>query len=161
MKRPSVTIKAFSLVEVVLSLGIISFAFAVIIALFPVGMKSNRDSIEESRAMNLLQAMIADWQVTAWSSSTNTDGSGITSPVYNLPNLNQITTTTSNTNSPTYVAEDGTTNSSPAGSFYRTTYTIYPSAGYMQPAYVDMTASWPAAATNAPSSVEVLTTFLQ
>ena len=145
---------AFSLLEVVISLGIISFAFIAIIALFPLGMKSNHNSTEESRGLNLLQTMVADWQVTAWSTNS------LNSHIYNLPPLTGITTTTSNGSTPLYVAEDGSTNSTASMAFYRVTYTIYPASGYMQPTLVDLTASWPAAATNAPSNVEILSTFL-
>lgn len=143
-------VKAFSLIEVVISIAIVSFAFIVIIALLPVGIKTNRDSMEESRAINLLQAMVADWQVTAFSTNS------LPSCIYGLPSLTSMSTIRSGTN---YVAEDGTTNSSSQNSFYRVTYTVYPNSAYMQPAIVNMQASWPAAATNG-SSVEVSATFL-
>ena len=51
---------AFSLVEVVLAMGIIAFALIIMVGLLPVGLKSNSDSMVESQAVNLMQALIAD-----------------------------------------------------------------------------------------------------
>jgi type II secretory pathway pseudopilin PulG len=149
MKRGgSLARDGFSLVEVVIAIGIVAFAFIAIISLIPVGMQINRDSTEESRAMNLLQAIVADRQAASWSSN---------SPVYDLPALSGVTTPTSGT---LWVNEDGTTNAGASGALYKVSYTIYPSAGYMQPAFLNLGASWPAAATNA-SRVEIVSTFLQ
>jgi uncharacterized protein (TIGR02598 family) len=151
-KKARAGVQAFSLVEVVISLAIVAFAFIGIVGLFPYGIKSNRDSVEESRALNLIQTMVADWQSTAWSTN-NTP-----SPAYGLPSLANVTKVTNGT---LYVGEDGGTNSSPANSFYRVTYTIYPGSSTVQPAYVDWLASWPAATpvNNVPSSIETVTTF--
>ncbi|HEX4140257.1 MAG TPA: hypothetical protein VHY09_07910 [Candidatus Methylacidiphilales bacterium] len=152
---------AFSLVEVVLAMGIIAFALIVLFALLPVGLKSNTDSIGESQAVNLLQAMIADRQSGAYSN---------TSPVYNLPALTDVTGTLTGT---LYLMEDGvTTNSSPANARYQVNYTIYPSANLYamatnypassvpMPVSMDVSVSWPAAATNRASSVETVATFM-
>jgi uncharacterized protein (TIGR02598 family) len=48
---------AFTLVEVVVTLGVIAFALVAIIGLFPIGLKSGRLSIEETRA-NALSAEV-------------------------------------------------------------------------------------------------------
>ena len=48
---------AFSLVEVVITLGIIAFALVAIIGLLPIGLKSGRASIQETRANQLAQQL--------------------------------------------------------------------------------------------------------
>lgn len=51
--------KAFSLVEVVLALGIVSFALLAVIGLLPVGLKSVKNANESAGAANVLQAISA------------------------------------------------------------------------------------------------------
>ena len=61
-------------------------ALIVLFALLPVGLKSNVDSIGESQAVNLLQALIADRQATAYTNASS---------IYNLPALNNVTASSS------------------------------------------------------------------
>src|ERR1700679_780277 len=101
------SIEAFSLVEIVLAMGIIAFALIVLFALLPVGLKSNTDSIGETQAVNVLQALIADRHSTAYSAS---------STLYNLPALTAISSQSSGT---FYLMEDGVTTSAvPANARY-------------------------------------------
>jgi uncharacterized protein (TIGR02598 family) len=51
--------KGFSLVEIVLALGVISFALVAIIGLLPIGLASGRASIQETRANLLAQQIFA------------------------------------------------------------------------------------------------------
>src|ERR1700754_1592668 len=74
----------FSLIEVVLALGVLSFAILSIVALLPIGLQTNRDSYEESVGTNLIAAMVADWN-TFKSGGTN----NLPSPVFKLPRLQQ------------------------------------------------------------------------
>ena len=62
---------AFSLVEVTLALGVISFALVGIMALFPVAMKTAADSHFETRALFIAQGLMASLQ---------TDGAERSSP---------------------------------------------------------------------------------
>jgi uncharacterized protein (TIGR02598 family) len=153
---------AFSLVEVVLAMGLISFALIILLALLPVGLKSNIDSMGESEAVNLLQALIADRQATAYSTNSS---------LYNLP---AITNVTSQVTGSLYVMADSvTTNAQPTAARYWVNYTIYPAtniysgatnypvSGPMQPLSINFKVSWPAAQTNRPSSVETTATFMQ
>ena len=155
------SIVAFSLVEIVLAMGIIAFALIVLFALLPVGLKSNTDSIGESQAVNLMQALIADRQASAYTNSSS---------VYNLPALNDVTKVETGT---LYLMEDGvTTNATPGSARYKINYTIYPAATLFaqatnypvssvpMPVSVDFTVSWPAGATNRSSSVESVATFM-
>lgn len=54
----------FSMVELVMALGIASFALVIILALLPVGMMSNRASNDELHAANLLSIIYADLRNT-------------------------------------------------------------------------------------------------
>jgi len=51
--------KAFSLVEVVLALGIVSFALLAVVGLLPIGLKSVKNANENAGAANVLQAIAA------------------------------------------------------------------------------------------------------
>ncbi len=161
-RRPARSTIAFSLVEVVLAMGIIAFALIVLFALLPVGLKSNSDSIGESQAVNLLQALIADRHSSAYSNSSS---------VYSLPALTNVT---SPVNGTFYLMEDGvTTNALPANARYQINYTVYPAdslysqatnytaASVPMPVTIHFKVSWPAAAQTArPSSVETVATFM-
>src|SRR5437773_8183613 len=52
-------ISAFSLVEVVLALGVISFALVAIIGLLPIGLASGRGTIQETRANHLAEEVFS------------------------------------------------------------------------------------------------------
>src|ERR1043165_1889070 len=56
MKRARV---GFSLVEVVVALGVIGFALLAILGLFPIGLKSGRASIQETRANHLAEQVFS------------------------------------------------------------------------------------------------------
>lgn len=49
----------FSLVEVVIALGVISFALVAIIGLLPIGLASNRGTIQETRANHLAEEIFS------------------------------------------------------------------------------------------------------
>ena len=63
-KRRFARAKAFSLVEMALALGIATFALVSLLALLPVGIKTNQVSTEETRAVFLLSALEADLRNT-------------------------------------------------------------------------------------------------
>jgi hypothetical protein len=143
-------------------MGIIAFALIIMVALLPVGLKSNSDSIGESQAVNLMQALIADRQATAYSTNSS---------LYNLPALTNITALQTGT---LFVMEDAvTTNAQPTAARYRVLYTVYPaktiyasatnyeSATVPQPVFINFRVSWPAAQVTRPSSVESTVTFMQ
>jgi type II secretory pathway pseudopilin PulG len=50
---------AFSLVEVVLALGVVGFALVAILGVFPAGMRANRLSVTDTRAAQLTSAIVA------------------------------------------------------------------------------------------------------
>jgi|GEM_PF-2317212 len=56
--------RAFSLIEVALAIGIVSFALLTVLALLPLGIMSNRVSVEETRAAFILTELEADLRNT-------------------------------------------------------------------------------------------------
>lgn len=64
MTRSSNRRRGFSLIEVVLALGIMSFALLSVMALLPIGIKSNKISTEETFAVNLLTTLEEDLRGT-------------------------------------------------------------------------------------------------
>lgn len=50
----------FSLVEVTLAIGIVAFALITLLALMPVGLKTNRKSIDEIAALGMLTSLESD-----------------------------------------------------------------------------------------------------
>ena len=66
----------FSLVEVVLALAVAAFCLVVILGLLPVGLTSNRSSINQTVASGLARAVISDLRATAKTAAL--------SPVYGI-----------------------------------------------------------------------------
>jgi type II secretory pathway pseudopilin PulG len=70
MKRSSIADSpAFSLVEVTLALGIVSFALVAVLGLLPVGLKSVKNANEQAGAANVLNAIAGSLRT-----ATTTDG---------------------------------------------------------------------------------------
>src|SRR5687768_5030772 len=59
--------KGFSLVEIVLAIGIIAFAFVALFGLLPVGLKVFRESVDEANETWILQSLNSMAQTTEWS----------------------------------------------------------------------------------------------
>jgi uncharacterized protein (TIGR02598 family) len=126
------SLHAFSLVEVVLALVIVSFAMLGIVALLPAGAESTRDSLAESGAINVLSAVLMDRRTT---------NPTAISTLYQIPSLsigssNSFAVTAANTNSSDF-----------SQSAYRVTYVITPpDPGRLDPYQIYVKVSWPAAA---------------
>lgn len=69
----------FSLVEVVMALGIVSFALVSLVMLLPIGVKTNKISSEETRASLILTSLEADLR------NTHPEANGGKSLLYGLP----------------------------------------------------------------------------
>lgn len=136
--------RAFTLVEVVLALGVLTFAVLMLLALVPAGLQTNRDTREESLATNLIAAMVADWRAAG--------GTTNASRLFQFPPLD---TAVSGTNT-VWVNESGQSVGA-ADARYRVSYRLtVPPDGSLLPYYVDFTVSWPAQATNAVGKVEAV-----
>lgn len=54
----------FSLVEVIVALGIIAFALSILLALMPVGLRSATDAVQETLAANLSEKIFAEMRAS-------------------------------------------------------------------------------------------------
>lgn len=154
MKRQRTS--AFSLVEVTLALGIAGFCLIAVLGLMPIGIQTNRNSKSQTRATNLMAAVMADLRATP-----NTK---ITSLQFCIPLSGTRTL---------YFDSEGRCSSDPAGltspcgvtwnpalqTRYQLNVTFPPLTGNLM--YADLKVTWPAAATpvNASGSVEMFAAF--
>src|SRR5205814_10489084 len=56
---------AFSLVEVTLALGVAAFCLLAVFGLMPIGLQTNRNTISQSAAANIIAAVVADLPATS------------------------------------------------------------------------------------------------
>jgi uncharacterized protein (TIGR02598 family) len=94
---------AFSLVEIVIVLGVISFALIAVVGLFSFGLQTNRESSDQIQAANLVSLIMS----TARAIPTNMPAS------FALPNLNQGSVTNT-----VKIGLDGTTTNTAAYNLY-------------------------------------------
>jgi type II secretory pathway pseudopilin PulG len=141
---------AFSLVEVVLALGVASFAILAIVSLVPYGLQSSKESLDESAAINVLSEVIADRQATPL---------GLPSVNYQLPALTNLMPASSNS----FGISDSnpSTNTALSASRYRVDYVVTAPATGLGPFQAQFRVSWPATGANPSDFVEVVATFPQ
>jgi len=106
---------SFTLVEVVLALGIFTFVLVTVLALLSVALRTNKESSDQIQAANIASLLVAARR----SAPTN---AGVYFSTFALPNLNQSMVTNTTT-----VGLDGTTNTTTG-----TTYNLYYVAGTNQ-----------------------------
>jgi uncharacterized protein (TIGR02598 family) len=148
----------FSLVEVVLALGIGSFCLIALLGLLSVGLKSDIAATEETTAINIATALINDLQTTP--KVTGVTG---TSTLYQLA----LPASGSVSNPAAFIVNQvGQVPKSgdPTGRYLVTVTMTAPQngvsgAGQVQPVFVDIRISWPVAASlqNAVGSMETFT----
>ena len=76
--------RGFSLIEIVLALGVIAFALVGIMGLFPVAMKSAEESQRETRATLIAQRIFSDLRVASGPNRFVTSGSNDVTNAVNL-----------------------------------------------------------------------------
>jgi uncharacterized protein (TIGR02598 family) len=132
--------RGFSLVEVVLSLGIVTFCSMTLIALIPVGLTANKLSREQIIALNLCRSIESDLKAT---SST-----GTTDPIYGIA-MPVAGATGTATLYDTYASGTGVSFSKTYNSTseYRFTITLTgpPTTSPNDPVNVQIQGTWPAA----------------
>jgi uncharacterized protein (TIGR02598 family) len=69
MRDPNVS--SFSLIEVTLALGVVSFALLALFGLLPVGLKENQNSTSQTAATSIATALIADLRATPKANPTS------------------------------------------------------------------------------------------
>jgi uncharacterized protein (TIGR02598 family) len=158
--------RAFSLVEVVIALGIVSFAMLTLVALLPLGLKSEQASSNETSAINLMHAIVTDLSNTPTTNAAGTT-TNLTSYRYGIPLPSTYTVTTVKTNS-FYVTDNQQTNSAAGQSTFYVACIYYPAITNVTtaptaPLGINVQVFWPAAggSTNYQGSVESYVTFPQ
>lgn len=132
--------EGFSLIEVAIAFGVISFALVVLLALLPVGLSSSRDGSAEEAATELLVATSADIR--------NSAPNAVQTPMFRLPLNSQGEVTE-------YFAANGEKVGTAAAANFRLTVTGLTNDN---PALrvTRLRVSWPPQASPPPSSVETL-----
>jgi uncharacterized protein (TIGR02598 family) len=158
MKTRKRSITAFSLVELTIALGVISFCLLTIIGLLAIGINSTHSSTTQTAATNLLTAVTSDLEavpnitpaytpVAAKGTVAKPAGGSISavnnSPMFNLAVPAGGTTTT--TTQILYVGENGLTNTTAAGMLYQVNIWITPANNAHQETFARILISWPAA----------------
>jgi len=72
----------FTLVEVVLAIGIIAFAFVPLVALLPIGLGVSRQAIDTTVQAQIAQQLITEAQQTDFSLLTNLQNDSVNKPYY-------------------------------------------------------------------------------
>ena len=144
-KDPLKAGRGFSLVEVILALGLASFALIALIGLLSVAFRSSRDTAEETRVVSILETMVADRMVSP---------QGTNSTMYGIPPLSAESSST------IYIREDGSVGSQASDARFRIDIRAHPAAGQGRPGYMHFQATWPpGAAPSAASRLEILASF--
>jgi uncharacterized protein (TIGR02598 family) len=153
---------AFSLVEVTLALGIAAFCLIAVFGLLPVGMQTNRNAKSQTRATNLMAAVLADLRATPRIRTQSLQfcipltTSGATYTLY-FDSEGRCSSNLAGSTSPCGVAWNP-----PLATRYRVKVT-FPLTSNPNLMYADLTINWPAAAdpaTITPSgSVEMFAAF--
>ncbi|SDT94251.1 hypothetical protein SAMN05444156_0938 [Verrucomicrobium sp. GAS474] len=131
------------MVEIMMSLGVLAFAILMLIALIPLGLRTNSDTRQESTSVNIIGTMIADWKAVGLTTNQT--------PVFKLPALSPGKVVSD----VLWVGADGAI-ANKADSRYRVAYRVTPpsSSSSFAPYYVAVTVSWPAQAATPNGKVE-------
>lgn len=84
-KRTASGTAGFSLVEVVISIGILSFALLAIVGLLPAGLKSVRNANEQAGAANVLESIAESIRSASTTSTSNFDSAIFTGSYAGIP----------------------------------------------------------------------------
>ena len=153
----SLRTRGFSLVEVILAIGIVSFAFMAVVALLPVGLKTVRESSDESAAMNLLPLVASDLKTLSLQTRKTLR--------YGMPDWTSLTRTESGR---FFMDESGAPQAERSNAHYVVDWRMIPPGGWstnprtqpLAPVKVSLRIGWPAVAAEPGSFVESLITLL-
>lgn len=87
------TTGGFSLVEVAMAIGIVSFAFVALFALMPTGLQTFREAIDTQSETWIAQSLNSMVQTTEWERVYKSTGDGITDDVYYFDEEARLTDT--------------------------------------------------------------------
>jgi uncharacterized protein (TIGR02598 family) len=155
---------AFSLVEVTLALGIAAFCLIAVFGLMPVGLQTNRNAKSQTRATNLMAAVMADLRATPRGKSSSLQFciplNTSSPPPFYFDSEGRCSSNLAGSTSPCGVAWNF-----PLQTRYQVNITFPTPSPAPSPAgnliYADVKVTWPAAATpaNASGSVEMFAAF--
>jgi Tfp pilus assembly protein PilV len=143
-------LSAFSLVEVTLALGIISFSLLALFGLLATGSRLSHTASEQTASVGILSAVVSDLRATPKTVATSlqfgipipaTPGGGSTTTLY----------LTSTGNSSTALGRD---------SRYRLIVTFLPNSGTLSATLAELRLTWPAAADPTNANTEASEFFL-
>lgn len=143
--------RGFSLVEVVLALGVFAVALVAMIGLLPRGMQTNQESREETEAMGLMRHLVAERRAQPFKDSTSSGLPPLDSVSPDSPLVSRV--------------ETNSTNLPWGDRRYRVQYTLQRPAvisnavSRNSPYLVFLRVSWPADTANSQGSVESLSSF--
>jgi len=134
--------RAFSLVEVTMALGVVSFCLLALCGLLPIGLRTNQASVEQTVANGIFSSVIADLRATPMASGTL---SGTSTQQFAIPIPAGPTTPGTST---LYFTGDGQVTSSQSLARYLLTVTFVSnkSSTVRTATLANMVLSWPAAA---------------
>lgn len=133
--------RAFSLIEVVIAIGIFAFAVLLIFSLLPVGLTINRESKDESFAINAVAALINDRLSTPASSNSR---------IYQLPSLASPTTSTNTI----YLNDEYVSTGQSSAVCKVSTTVVFPETNSLMPYLLRYQVSWPATAATPRGHIE-------
>ncbi len=136
----------FTLIEVLLGLGVMTFCLVVVIGLIPIGLETNKESRDETDAMSLVQMIAADYRAAGISTNA--------SPLFGLPALTGLTVGIS---SNFWVANDAVTLTNRTAAKFTVDYAVNcPATGSAAPYTVGVTVTWTGNSTNGPTQVSTV-----
>ena len=151
--------RAFSLIEVVLSLAIFVFVGIAMIGLLGVGLQNSQDSRERTQAATIVEAMCATRRAAPTNNFTVATSP---QPGFPLPVLNTSSNNLGASGTPVYLTWDGATNTLASGTArFGFLYNINPTGTSPGASSVYLCLYWPAQASpnTAQGHYEVTTTF--
>jgi type II secretory pathway pseudopilin PulG len=161
----NVSSSAFSLVEIVIAIGIAAFCLVAMLGLIPTGLKSVKSATEQTAATAVLQQVVTDLRSTPPGSNISPGlGLALTKVGASASNPGAtIGTSGGGITSPFYMSESGTlkTNKTGLDARYGVSLTMTNPSDFLTT--VQIFVWWPstAASNNAQGSVETVTTILR
>ena len=140
--RPA-TLRAFSLIEVVLALAVMAFALVAVVGLFSVGLQTNKESADQIQATDVASLLISARRAAP----TATLASGN----FALPPFPTAAGTVSN-GTPVNLALDGTVAASAAAAPFKLDYVVTTTAAAPKSASVYLLLWWPGTAAKPPTN---------
>lgn len=140
MTRHNTSYAGFSLIEVVIALGIFSFCIVAIVGLLPVGMNSVRSVSNENNAIHIASSIEGIWEVAPINSKIT---------IANLITNLLVTNASSGNYSKNYFFNEFGEETNNAEASLKMNYTVATNAAPLTNAYtVNMTFAWPPNAPN-------------